>query len=142
MKCHYSFALNDERGYYIINTIICVHSALISSISRSIDQWPSITLSRRDQLISHFFPLFCSSVLLFNSCFRVCRPTPKVEWKKKDGSLDETSGQLESYNRWLHFGSITQEDDGEYECRATNSHGSITHSFTVTVEGRPPTRGR
>lgn len=66
----------------------------------------------------------------------LCRPTPKVEWKKKDGSLDEASGEIDNHGRWLHFDSITQDDDGEYECRAFNSHGSTTHSFTVTVEGR------
>lgn len=58
-----------------------------------------------------------------------------MEWKKKDGTLDETSGQRQMSNRWLHFDSITLEDDGEYECRAFNIHGSTTHSFTVSVEG-------
>ncbi|KAM8755112.1 neural cell adhesion molecule L1.1-like isoform 2-T2 [Acanthopagrus schlegelii] len=64
-------------------------------------------------------------------------PTPKVEWKKKDGSLDDTSGQQQMSNRWLHFDAITLEDDGEYECRAFNIHGSTTHSFTVSVEAAP-----
>ena len=64
------------------------------------------------------------------------RPTPKVDWKKKDGSLAETSGVLENFQRSLFFNSITQSDDGEYECKASNSNGVITHSFTVTVEGR------
>lgn len=64
-------------------------------------------------------------------------PTPKVEWKKKDGSLKESTGQLESHNRHLHFRSVALEDDGEYECTASNDHGSIKHSFTVTVEAAP-----
>ncbi|XP_045912589.1 neural cell adhesion molecule L1.1-like isoform X1 [Micropterus dolomieu] len=64
-------------------------------------------------------------------------PTPKVEWKKKDSALGETSGRLESHNRMLHFESIALEDDGEYECSALNSHGSATRSFTVTVEAAP-----
>lgn len=64
------------------------------------------------------------------------RPTPKVEWKKKDGSLGETSGQPDKHNRWFHFKSIGLNDDGEYECKAWNSHGYTTHSFTVTVEGQ------
>lgn len=64
------------------------------------------------------------------------RPTPKVEWKKKDGSLGETSGQPDKHNRWFHFKSIGLNDDGEYECKAWNSHGFTTHSFTVTVEGQ------
>lgn len=64
------------------------------------------------------------------------RPTPKVEWKKKDGSLGETSGQPDKYNRWFHFKSIGLNDDGEYECKAWNSQGSTTHSFTLTVKGQ------
>uniref|UniRef100_A0A673A3D7 Uncharacterized protein n=1 Tax=Sphaeramia orbicularis TaxID=375764 RepID=A0A673A3D7_9TELE len=64
-------------------------------------------------------------------------PTPKVEWKKKDGKLDETSGQVDNHGRWLYFDSITQNDDGEYECRAFNSHGSTSHSFSVSVEASP-----
>ncbi|KAF0036032.1 hypothetical protein F2P81_011344 [Scophthalmus maximus] len=64
-------------------------------------------------------------------------PTPKVEWKKKDGRLDETGGVLESAARWLSFDSIAQTDDGEYECRAFNIHGSTAHSFTLTVEAAP-----
>ncbi|XP_053705059.1 neural cell adhesion molecule L1.1-like isoform X2 [Synchiropus splendidus] len=64
-------------------------------------------------------------------------PTPKVEWKKKDGKLEETSGRKDNYNRWLYFDSITQKDDGEYECEATNSNGRVKHSFTLTVEAAP-----
>lgn len=130
-----SFFLNDEVGYYAANKIMCVHSALISSISLPVDgslpiALPSLRLSHSHVflfLLSHFF----SSCLL-----SVCRPTPKVEWRKKDGSLDKTSGQLSNSDRWLSFDSITLNDQGEYECRAFNIHGSITHSFTVTVEGR------
>ncbi|XP_077464722.1 neural cell adhesion molecule L1.1-like [Stigmatopora argus] len=64
-------------------------------------------------------------------------PTPKVEWKKKDGNLDESSGQPENHNRWLYFDSVSQSDDGEYECRAFNVHGYSVHSFIVTVEAAP-----
>lgn len=64
------------------------------------------------------------------------RPTPTVEWKKKDGSLEETSGQLDKHHRWFHFHSIGLNDDGEYECKAWNSHGFTVHAFTVTVEGQ------
>ncbi|CAF87850.1 unnamed protein product, partial [Tetraodon nigroviridis] len=64
-------------------------------------------------------------------------PTPEVEWKKKDGSLEETSGRGDKYNRWFHFENISLNDDGEYECKASNSHGFTTHSFTVTVEAAP-----
>uniref|UniRef100_A0A3B4FBZ0 Neural cell adhesion molecule L1.1-like n=1 Tax=Pundamilia nyererei TaxID=303518 RepID=A0A3B4FBZ0_9CICH len=64
-------------------------------------------------------------------------PTPQVEWKKKDGVLADTTGQVINFDRWLHFDNITLDDDGEYECKASNTHGSITRSFTVTVEAAP-----
>ncbi|XP_056156143.1 neural cell adhesion molecule L1.1-like [Lampris incognitus] len=64
-------------------------------------------------------------------------PTPEVEWTKRDGNLQETGGELSNYNRWLFFENVTQEDDGEYECRASNIQGSAEHSFTVTVEAAP-----
>lgn len=64
------------------------------------------------------------------------RPTPSVEWKKKDESLGQTSGQLDKHGRWFHFRSIGLNDDGEYECKAWNIHGVTRHSFTVTVEGQ------
>lgn len=86
----------------------------------------------------------CSSAydsILIPSAFialalRLHRPTPEVEWKKKDGRLEETSGRGDKYNRWFHFENISLNDDGEYECKASNSHGFTTHSFTVTVEGQ------
>ncbi|KAM9342378.1 neural cell adhesion molecule L1.1-like [Pholidichthys leucotaenia] len=64
-------------------------------------------------------------------------PTPRVTWKKKDGDLQKTGGMVESHGRWLCFDSVSETDDGEYECNATNSHGSATHSFTVVVEAAP-----
>ncbi|KAL1020506.1 hypothetical protein UPYG_G00000960 [Umbra pygmaea] len=64
-------------------------------------------------------------------------PTPLVEWKRKDGNLLEAGATIENHGRWLQFNSITQESDGEYECHSSNIHGSIKHSYTVTVEAEP-----
>ncbi|XP_008413114.1 neural cell adhesion molecule L1.1-like isoform X2 [Poecilia reticulata] len=64
-------------------------------------------------------------------------PTPWVEWQKTDGDLKTTSASLDSFDRWLYFDSITEDDDGEYRCRAHNVHGNATHSFTVTVKAAP-----
>lgn len=65
-----------------------------------------------------------------------------MAWQKKDGRLAETSGQTSSYNRRLQFNSIQLTDDGEYECRASNSHGNASHTFTVSVEGQWAGGGR
>ncbi|MEQ2192256.1 hypothetical protein XENOCAPTIV_009174, partial [Xenoophorus captivus] len=62
-------------------------------------------------------------------------PTPKVEWQKTDGDLKTTSASLNNSARWLHFKSITEDDDGEYKCRAHNVHGNATPVF----HSPPPT---
>ncbi|MEQ2172697.1 hypothetical protein GOODEAATRI_023895, partial [Goodea atripinnis] len=67
----------------------------------------------------------------------LCRPTPKVEWQKTDGDLKTTTASLNNSARWLHFKSITEDDDGEYKCRAHNIHGNATRSFTITVKAAP-----
>ncbi|XP_072306289.1 neural cell adhesion molecule L1.1-like [Eucyclogobius newberryi] len=64
-------------------------------------------------------------------------PTPKVEWTKKDGRLEDTSAEVSNQGRWLHFESVEQSDDGEYQCRAHNEHGDTSHAYTVTVEAPP-----
>ncbi|XP_013882383.1 neural cell adhesion molecule L1, partial [Austrofundulus limnaeus] len=64
-------------------------------------------------------------------------PTPRVEWQKINGHHSNLAAKLQNYNRWLHFDHITEDDDGEYRCRAINSYGNVTHSFTVTVQAAP-----
>lgn len=39
------------------------------------------------------------------------------------------------FDRRLRFSSISESDAGEYQCRANNSQGAITHTYTVIVEG-------
>ncbi|XP_049318827.1 neural cell adhesion molecule L1.1 isoform X2 [Astyanax mexicanus] len=65
-------------------------------------------------------------------------PTPTVTWTRKDGPL-ETSDLItvSRYNHRLEFREVLESDDGEYSCTASNTQGSITHSYTVTVEAAP-----
>uniref|UniRef100_A0A3Q1B9B8 Neural cell adhesion molecule L1.1-like n=1 Tax=Amphiprion ocellaris TaxID=80972 RepID=A0A3Q1B9B8_AMPOC len=58
-------------------------------------------------------------------------PTPKVEWMKKDESLEDTSAQVENFGRWLYFSSVQQQDDGEYECREANIWNRNTAPYWV-----------
>ncbi|CAN9515239.1 unnamed protein product [Ophioblennius macclurei] len=86
---------------------------------------------------SHSNVLALRGQSLILECVPKGLPTPTVEWTKKDGSLEETSGRVQNQQRWLNFSSISQNDDGEYQCRAANSHGAVVHAFTVTVEAAP-----
>lgn len=45
---------------------------------------------------------------------------------------------MSAHKHHLHFHSVQLTDDGEYECQASNSHGNISHVFTVAVEGQWP----
>ncbi|XP_062871773.1 neural cell adhesion molecule L1.2 isoform X2 [Trichomycterus rosablanca] len=64
-------------------------------------------------------------------------PTPLVKWVRRDGLLSESRTSKESFNRLLRFTNITERDDGEYQCTASNSQGVVTHTYTVTVEAAP-----
>uniref|UniRef100_A0AAR2LAY5 Neural cell adhesion molecule L1 n=1 Tax=Pygocentrus nattereri TaxID=42514 RepID=A0AAR2LAY5_PYGNA len=63
-------------------------------------------------------------------------PTPSIKWVRKDGVLPE-SRTRESFDRLLRFNNISESDDGEYQCTATNTQGTAAHTYTVTVEAAP-----
>uniref|UniRef100_A0A3B4X7A8 Neural cell adhesion molecule L1.1-like n=1 Tax=Seriola lalandi dorsalis TaxID=1841481 RepID=A0A3B4X7A8_SERLL len=134
---------SDSRDDYICNAQYSAARTILPETAVTLTVIPSndVANGRKPHL---FLPIGTHSTVntlrgrsITLECIPKGLPTPKVEWKKKDGSLDETSGLVENNGRWLHFNSISQSDDGEYECRASNLHGSITHSFTVTVEAAP-----
>uniref|UniRef100_A0A672I8F4 Neural cell adhesion molecule L1.1 n=1 Tax=Salarias fasciatus TaxID=181472 RepID=A0A672I8F4_SALFA len=134
---------SDSRDDYICHAqytearIILPQSAVTLRVLPSND----VVHGRRPHLFlpsgSHSAVLALQGQTLTLECIPKGLPTPTVEWTKKDGGLDETSGRVENYGRWLTFHSISQSDDGEYQCHAANSHGAATHGFTVTVEAAP-----
>uniref|UniRef100_H3BYV2 Neural cell adhesion molecule L1 n=1 Tax=Tetraodon nigroviridis TaxID=99883 RepID=H3BYV2_TETNG len=133
---------SDSRKDYMCNAQYLAVMTTLTESAISLTVLPSNDVAQARK--PHFFKhTGHSSVLALRGnnvtleCIPNGLPTPEVEWKKKDGSLEETSGRGDKYNRWFHFESIGLKDDGEYECKARNSHGFTTHSFTVTVEAAP-----
>lgn len=63
------------------------------------------------------------------------RPSPKIQWIRKDGVLSESRTSKDSFDRILRFKNITESDSGEYQCTATNVQGIATHTYSITVEG-------
>ncbi|TTO15641.1 Neural cell adhesion molecule L1.1 [Bagarius yarrelli] len=61
-----------------------------------------------------------------------------IPYGLKDAMLSSSQATLEHFDRWLEFSSITESDDGEYTCTASNDLGQVTHSYTVNVEELPP----
>ncbi|XP_040910245.1 neural cell adhesion molecule L1.1-like isoform X2 [Toxotes jaculatrix] len=134
----------DSRDDYICNAQYSAARTILPETAVTLEVMPSndVLHGKRPHLFhptggSHTSVLALRGHTVTLECIPKGLPTPRVEWKKKDGSLDETSGQVGNHHHWLIFSSISQNDDGEYECRASNSHGSVTHSFTVTVEAAP-----
>ncbi|XP_068601882.1 neural cell adhesion molecule L1.1-like [Brachionichthys hirsutus] len=143
-KLYFSNLLkSDSRDDYICNAQYSAAMTILSEAAVTLTVLPSndVAHGRKPHLFrpsgTHSSVLALRDHPVILECIPKGLPTPRVEWKKKDGSLDDTSGQLENYNRWLSFSDIALEDDGEYECRAFNIHGSATHSFSVTVEAAP-----
>ncbi|XP_071332274.1 neural cell adhesion molecule L1.2 isoform X2 [Trachinotus anak] len=64
-------------------------------------------------------------------------PTPDVLWLRKDGELSESRTMRDMFDRRLRFTNISESDAGEYQCRANNSQGKVTHIYTVIVEAAP-----
>ncbi|XP_029011414.1 neural cell adhesion molecule L1.2 isoform X2 [Betta splendens] len=64
-------------------------------------------------------------------------PTPDVSWLRKDGEMSESRTSRDMFDRRLRFTDIAESDGGEYQCRANNSQGRVTHTYTVIVEASP-----
>ncbi|XP_062871146.1 neural cell adhesion molecule L1.1 [Trichomycterus rosablanca] len=86
---------------------------------------------------SHTYYLALRGESLTLECIPHGLPTPTVKWERKDASLSSSKAIKQSFNRLLHFESISESDDGEYTCTSTNTEGHVTHSYTVSVEAAP-----
>ncbi|XP_076022199.1 neural cell adhesion molecule L1.1-like [Genypterus blacodes] len=134
---------NDSRDDYNCNAAYVDARTILpaSTISLEVAATNDVIGGRKPHLFhptgSHTPVLAFRTRKVVLECLAKGLPTPQIEWRKKDSNLDETSGQVHNHGHWLHFNRITLNDDGEYECRAFNIHGSTTHSFTVSVEAEP-----
>ncbi|TRY56957.1 hypothetical protein DNTS_023889 [Danionella cerebrum] len=64
-------------------------------------------------------------------------PTPVVAWTKRSSEIPSARASLLNFNKTLRITEISEADAGEYHCRASNPHGSVQHTFRVTVRAAP-----
>ncbi|XP_063064404.1 neural cell adhesion molecule L1.2 isoform X1 [Engraulis encrasicolus] len=64
-------------------------------------------------------------------------PTPSVRWVKKDSVMSETRVTRRNSNTLLHLSDVQKADEGQYQCTANNSQGTVTHVYNVVVEAAP-----
>uniref|UniRef100_A0A8C5S6L4 Neural cell adhesion molecule L1 n=1 Tax=Laticauda laticaudata TaxID=8630 RepID=A0A8C5S6L4_LATLA len=74
---------------------------------------------------------------LILECIAAGLPTPSVEWIHLNRLNPSPGVTFENYNKTLCIPSVTEDDDGDYQCIARNEHGSIYHTYTVNVEAAP-----
>ncbi|XP_008102105.1 neural cell adhesion molecule L1 isoform X3 [Anolis carolinensis] len=70
-------------------------------------------------------------------CIVAGLPTPSVEWVHKNRLNVYPNVVFENAKKTLRILNVTDDDDGEYECIATNDHGKIVLTYTVNVEAAP-----
>ncbi|XP_073669092.1 neural cell adhesion molecule L1.1 [Paramisgurnus dabryanus] len=134
---------SDSRNDYTCNAHYINASIILPKepISMSVTPSNSVVKNRRPRIIypagTHSSYLILKGQTLTLECIPEGLPTPEVHWERKDSPLSSTSAKIVNYKRWLQFVNVSEKDDGEYECTARNSQGSVTHHYTVTVEAAP-----
>ncbi|XP_015673361.1 neural cell adhesion molecule L1-like protein, partial [Protobothrops mucrosquamatus] len=80
---------------------------------------------------------FMKGMDLFLECIAEGLPTPHLTWRRIDrGSIFR--GVTETFGKVLKIEQVTRDDEGTYECVASNDLGETKHEFKVGVE-EPPT---
>ncbi|KAM3935343.1 neurofascin isoform 3-T3 [Leptodactylus fuscus] len=74
---------------------------------------------------------------LLLECIASGVPTPEIMWYKKGGELPSQKLKFENFNKTLRISRVSEEDNGEYFCQASNRMGSIRHTISVRVKAAP-----
>lgn len=107
-----------------------------------------IVQSRSTGLVNHHAPeaqylspplvpaLRGQKLLLY--CIYGGTPLPDVVWRKKGGSLEGNRFSYQDFGKTLVIYKVDDQDEGTYECTASNGHGSqLSHAITVSVSSAP-----
>lgn len=65
-------------------------------------------------------------------------PLPDIVWRKKGGSLEGNRFSYQNFGKTLVIFSVDEQDEGTYECTASNGHGTqLSHAMAVSVASAP-----
>ncbi|XP_030826610.1 neural cell adhesion molecule L1, partial [Camarhynchus parvulus] len=70
-------------------------------------------------------------------CIAEGLPTPWVWWRRLNAPLPPGRAVLDNFNHTLRLLNVSEADDGDYECAATNGLGTARRSHRVTVQAAP-----
>ncbi|XP_059693788.1 neuronal-glial cell adhesion molecule-like, partial [Haemorhous mexicanus] len=70
-------------------------------------------------------------------CIAEGLPTPWVSWRRLNAPLPPGRAVLDNFNHTLRLQSVSEADDGDYECTASNGLGTARSTHRVTVQAAP-----
>nr|XP_033776651.1 neural cell adhesion molecule L1 isoform X2 [Geotrypetes seraphini] len=75
--------------------------------------------------------------VLHLECITEGLPTPDIEWVRLNGMMPLARVSYENFKKILRISDVMEEDDGEYQCMAKNTQGSVKHNYRVNVKAAP-----
>ncbi|XP_077645776.1 neural cell adhesion molecule L1 [Lonchura striata] len=70
-------------------------------------------------------------------CIAEGLPTPWVSWRRLNAPLPPGRALLDNFNKTLRLRAVSEADDGDYECTASNGLGTARRGHRVTVQAAP-----
>ncbi|MFT7804597.1 neural cell adhesion molecule L1-like [Arapaima gigas] len=134
---------SDSRDDYICHAQYISARTILPKdpISLIVTTSNSVLHNRRPQMMhpsgAHSSYLALRGSILRLECIPEGLPTPTIQWVRKDGAMSESRTSRQNFDRILSFTNISEADSGEYQCMASNSQGTVVHTYTVTVEAAP-----
>uniref|UniRef100_A0A3Q2PNW7 Neural cell adhesion molecule L1 n=1 Tax=Fundulus heteroclitus TaxID=8078 RepID=A0A3Q2PNW7_FUNHE len=120
------------RKINVFLQILTCHLLLITG--RKVAEFPPTFLSPSG---SESVKMVLRDEQLLLECIAAGLPTPTIKWFKRGGDLPAQKVKFENYNKTLRIVHVSEEDAGEYVCRAINHLGSVRHSIYVEVKAAP-----
>ncbi|KAG8447893.1 hypothetical protein GDO86_015127 [Hymenochirus boettgeri] len=134
--------VDDEHPDYICNAQFIGARTIVQKERISIKVTPSNSVKfRKPEMMlpkgSVTTVLALRNQPLHLECIAEGLPTPEVEWIPLSDSHSSDRIHIDEFKKTLSIDMVNEEDDGEYQCIAKNTQGSVKHTYTVVVESAP-----
>ncbi|XP_062396407.1 neural cell adhesion molecule L1.2 isoform X2 [Sardina pilchardus] len=133
--------VEDSRNDYTCNMRYARIMFSKEPISLIVNRSNSVARNRRPQMLRPTGSKSSHHVLrgqtLSLECIAQGLPTPNIQWVRTDGEMSESRILKKNSGTLLHFSDVQEGDGGQYQCTASNTQGSATHVYTVSVEAAP-----
>ncbi|XP_037535094.1 contactin-2 [Nematolebias whitei] len=132
--------LNDTGNYFCFTTInLDISTKSTFSKANPLTVLPDASPRKSAPSIKVHFPsetytLAGHTAML--ECFAYGNPVPKIRWRKIEGLMPSKAGST-TQSPTLVLPELSFDDEGLYECEASNSEGSDSYQGRVSVQAQP-----